>query len=184
MSGRSHKPMRSFIAALAAASLLTCTGKLDVSLPGPVTEGQIEPVSVATSLAKVKGLLTGLPPTDAEIQAVQADPNAVRGLVQEWIATPQHTAKLLGFFSNAFQQSQAVSADFNDQLADAQGIVDARLLANLHDSFGRTAMQLVQEGEPFTATMTTRRFMLTPRLMLLYAYLDSIQVSDSGGSVD
>src|SRR3989454_8819381 len=32
--------------------------------------------------------------------------------------------------------------------------------------------------------MTTRRFMLTPRLMLLYAYLDGIRVNDSGGSVD
>jgi hypothetical protein len=176
--------MRGFAAALAAASLVHCTGKLDVSLPGPVTEGQIEPVSVATSLGKVKGLLTGLPPTDAEIQAVQADPKALRGLIERWIATPQHTAKLLGFFSNAFQQSQAVSAEFSDQLGEAQGIIDARLLANLHESFARTALQLVAEGAPFTSTMTTRRFMLTPRLMLFYAFLDSIQVSDSGASVD
>ncbi len=184
MSGRSHKPMRSFIAALAAASLLTCTGKLDVSLPGPVTEGQIEPVTVAASLAKVKGLLTGLPPTDVEIASVQADPKALRGLVQGWIGTPQHTAKMMGFFSNAFQQSQAVSADFNDQLGDAQGVLDAKLLANLRESFARTALQLVDEGQPFTAALTTRRFVMTPRLMLLYAYLDGIQVSDGGGSVD
>src|SRR5467141_3718373 len=176
--------MRSFVAALAAACLVSCTGKLDVSLPGPVTEGQIEPVSGAASVAKVKGLLTGLPPTDAEVQAVQADPKALRGLVQKWIATPQHTAKMLGFFSNAFQQSQAVSFDFNDQLDDAQSVIDARLLANLRESFARTTLQLVQEGQPFTSTMTTRRFMLTPRLMLLYAYLDAIQVSDSGASVD
>ena len=182
MSGWPARSIGSFAAAL--AMLAACTGKLDVTLPGPVTEGQIEPVSVATSLAKVKGLLTGLPPTDAEIQAVQADPNALRGLVQQWIATPQHTAKLLGFFSNAFQQSQSVSADFNDQLADAEGIIDARLLANLHESFARTALQLVQEGEPFTSAMTTRRFMLTTRLMLLYAYLDGIQVGDGGDNVD
>jgi hypothetical protein len=176
--------MRSFAAALAAAGLLSCTGKLDVSLPGPVTEGEIEPVSVAASLTKVKGLLTGLPPTDAEVEAVQADPRALRGLVEKWIATPQHTAKLLAFFSNAFQQSQAVSADFSDQLGAAQGRLDARLLANLRESFARTALQLVQEGQPFTSTLTTRRFMLTPRLMTLYAYLDAIQVNDSGGSVD
>ena len=184
MSGLSARPMRSFVAALAAVCLVSCTGKLDVSLPGPVTEGQIEPVTVAASLAKVKGLLTGLPPTDAEVQAVQADPKALRGLVEKWIVTPQHTSKMLGFFSNAFQQSQAVSFDFNDQLDDAQGVIDARLLANLRESFARTALQLVQEGQPFTSTMTTRRFMLTPRLMMLYAYLDAIQVSDSGGSVD
>ena len=88
MSGWLDRPMRSFAAALAAAGLVACTGKLDVSLPGPVTEGQIEPVTVAASLTKVKGLLTGLPPTDAEIQAVQADPKALRPLVQQWIASP------------------------------------------------------------------------------------------------
>src|SRR3954468_25037378 len=124
MTWRLTRPIGSFVAAVAAATLVACTGKLDVSLPGPVTEGQIEPVTVAASLTKVKGLLTGLPPTDAEIQAVQAAPKALRPLVQQWIAAPQHTAKLLGFFSNAFQQSQAVSADFDDQLGDAQGALD------------------------------------------------------------
>src|SRR3954471_1689520 len=184
MSGRSHKPMRSFIAALAAASLLTCTGKLDVSLPGPVIEGTIEPVTVAASLSKVKGLLTGLPPTDAEVAAVTSDPKALRGLVQQWIATPQHTGKLMGFFSTAFQQSQSTSADFADQLGDAQGRLDARLTANLREMFARTVLQLMEEKQPFTSVLTTRRFMMTPRLMLLYAYLDSIAVSDGGNEVD
>ena len=101
MSGLSDRPMRSFVAALAATCLVSCTGKLDVSLPGPVTEGQIEPVTVAASLAKVKGLLTGLPPTDAEVQAVQADPKALRGLVEQWTATPQHTAKMLPAYHSA-----------------------------------------------------------------------------------
>jgi hypothetical protein len=184
MNGCSNRPMHSLVAALAASCLVSCTGKLDVSLPGPVIEGEIEPVSVAASLTKVKGLLTGQPPTDGEIAAVQADPRALRGLVQTWVNSPQHTTKLLGFFSNAFQQSQAVSADFSDQLGDAQGILDARLLANLRESFARTALQLVAEGQPFSATMTTRRFMLTTRLMLLYAFLDSIQIGDSGNQVD
>src|SRR5947199_9166700 len=92
---------------LVLAGLFGCTGKLDVSLPGPVLEGQIDPVTVSASLTKVKGLLTGYPPTDAEIQAVTRDPKALKGLVQQWIGTPEHTAKMLGFFSNAFQQSQA-----------------------------------------------------------------------------
>ena len=184
MSRWPQRPMRSVGAVLAAAALASCTGKLDVSLPGPVTEGQIEPVSVAASLTKVKGLLMGLPPTDAEIAAVQADPKALRGLVERWIDTPQHADKLMRFFSNAFQQSQSVSANFNDQLGEAEGTIDTKLLANLHESFARTALQLVQDGEPFTSTMTTRRFMLTTRLMLLYAYLDAIRVSDSGNAVD
>lgn len=176
--------LRPIAIAVAAAGVFACTGKLDVSLPGAVTEGQIEAVSVQSSLKKVKVLLTGFPPTDAEIAAVQADPRALKGLVQKWVATPEHTAKLMRFFSNAFQQSQAVSADFSDQLGDAQGKLDGRLLANLRESFARTALELVTEGQPFTATMTTRRFMLTPRLMMLYAYLDTIQQGDNGSSVD
>jgi len=57
-------------------------------------------------------------------------------------------------------------------------------LANLRESFARTALQLVQKGKPFTSTLTTRRFMLTPRLMMLYAYLDAIQVTTRETAVD
>ncbi|HUJ28011.1 MAG TPA: hypothetical protein VLW85_18445, partial [Myxococcales bacterium] len=149
-----------------------------------IVQGQIDPVTVSASLGKVKNLLTGIPPTDAEIAAVQKDPAALRAQVQKWVATDEHTAKLLRFFQNAFQQSQAVSADFDDQLGDAEGKLDARLLANLRESFARTALELIAEGQPFTSTMTTRRYMLTPRLMVLYAYLDAIQRGDGGDQVD
>src|SRR5947209_16661257 len=69
-------------------------------------------------------------------------------------------------------------------MGDAQGKLDKRLLANLRESFARTAMQLVAEGQPFTSTVTTHRFMLTPRLMVLYSYLDAIQRGDDGDEVD
>lgn len=170
---------------VAAALVLTaCKGKLDVSLPGPITEGQIDPVTVSASLGKVKSLLTGIPPTDQEIAAVQKDRAALRGLVQKWVATNEHNAKLLRFFQNAFQQSQAAVADFNDQLGDAEGRLDKKLLANLRESFARTALELIAEGQPFTTSVTTQRFMLTPRLMVLYAYLDSIERGDNGQQVD
>jgi hypothetical protein len=169
---------------LAFALLASCKGQLDVSLPGPVVQGQIDPVTLPASMSKVKTLLTGQPVGDDEVAAVQKDPRALRGIVQKWVATPEHQQKLLGFFSNAFQQSQAVSADFNDQMGDAEGKLDKRLLANLRESFARTALQLVAESQPFTTTMTTHRFMLTPRLMVLYAYLDAIQRDDGGGQVD
>ncbi|TMB29083.1 MAG: hypothetical protein E6J65_03195 [Deltaproteobacteria bacterium] len=152
--------------------------------PGP-PPGLYEPMSTASSVGKVKNLLVGLPPTDAEVQAVSADPTALRGLVSQWIATPEHAAKLQRFFANAFQQNQAVTADFGDQLGDsAQGRLDARLLANLRESFARTAIALAQESKPFTATLTTQRFMLTPRLMALYAFMDAMQVTDSGSTTD
>jgi hypothetical protein len=155
-----------------------------VSTPPP-PPGLYEPVSAGSSVGKVKNLLIGLPPTDAEVQAISVDPSALRGLVSQWIATPEYTAKLQVFFAGAFQQSQAVSADFADQLGDsAQGRLDARLLANLRESFARTAIALVQENKPFTATLTTQRFMLTPRLMALYAFMDAMQVTDGGSTTD
>jgi len=170
-----------------AAALCACTGRLDVNAP-PITSGPpllYEPLSAAASAGKVKNLLVGLPPTDAEVAAVAADPNAMRGLVAQWAQTPQYTAKLRSFFAHAFQQSQVVAQDFVDQLGPtAQGRVDARLLANLQESFARTAVALVQQGTPFTETLTTRRFMLTPRLMSLYAFLDAWQINDNGATSD
>ena len=68
--------------------------------PGP-PPGLYEPMSTASSVGKVKNLLVGLPPTDAEVQAVSADPTALRGLVSQWIATPEYGAKLQAFFATA-----------------------------------------------------------------------------------
>ena len=174
--------------AVASAALVTasCTGKLDVNAPAaPSPSALYQPISAAASAGKVKNLLLGLPPTDAEIQAVAGDRGALKGLVAQWTQTPQYAQKLQSFFANAFQQSQAVQSDFEDQLGPtAIGRLDARLLANLRESFARTALALVQAGQPFTQVVTTRRFMLTPRLMALYAFLDAVQVNDGGGTSD
>jgi len=177
------------LALVVCAPALSCLpGAAPDSTPSPPAgppPGLYEPVSVASSVGKVKNLLVGLPPTDVEIQTVSADPKALRGLVSQWMATPEYAAKLQSFFATAFQQSQAVSGDFADQLGDtAQGRVDARLLANLRESFARTAIALVQENKPFTATATTQRFMLTPRLMALYAFMDAMQITDGGSTTD
>ena len=173
-------------AALAAGVAASCTGKLDVAAPAvPPPSALYQPLSAAASAGKVKNLLSGLPPTEAEIQAVANDHGALKGLVAQWTQTPQYGQKLQSFFANAFQQSQAVQSDFEDQLGPtAIGRLDARLLANLRESFARTAIALVQAGQPFTSVVTTQRFMLTPRLMALYAFLDAVQVSDNGQTSD
>jgi len=178
--------VRGVAAALIAVGGAACTGRLDVGAPpAPQPSGLYEPVSAAASAGKVKNTLTGLPPTNGEIAAVAADRSALKGLVAQWAQTPQYTAKLQSFFANAFQQSQAVQSDFSDQLGPtAVGRVDARLLANLRQSFARTAVAIAQSGQAFTTTLTTQRFALTPRLMMLYAFLDAMQVSDSNATVD
>ena len=165
--------------------ILACTGRLDVGAPPADPTGLFQPASVSSSLGKIKTLLVGLPPTDAELAAVSANPAALRGLVQQWLATPQASAKLQGFFGNAFQQTQVQAADFADQLGGtAQGRVDARLLANLRESFPRTVLELMAEKRPFTETLSTQRFMLTPRLAAMYAFMDAMQIDDQGRTTD
>jgi hypothetical protein len=174
---------------------LGCTGRLDVPPAGvggspdggPGGDGgaPFEALAPAAAVAKVKNLLTGLPPTDAELAAVAADPAALQGQVALWTQTPQWTAKLRTFFASAFQQSQTTADEFQDQLgATVLARLDGRLLANFRESFARTAVELVAEGRPFTEVLTTRRFLLTPRLAASYAYLDALAVSDSSTTAD
>ena len=65
-----------------------------------------EATSPAAYTAKVKTLLTGLPPTAAELASVTGDPKALRALLDTWMATPQFQTKMITFFKNAFQQAQ------------------------------------------------------------------------------
>jgi hypothetical protein len=53
------------------------------------------------------------------------------------------------------------------------------LIENVKESFARTVLELVAEGQPFTSAFTTTKFMMTPALAELYAYMDWNQVSDT-----
>ncbi len=143
-----------------------------------------EAVSAYAYTAKVKNLLTGLPPTDDEIAAVVADPAALRGLVDAWAdpARPEFRAKMMTFFANAFQQTQLNGSSLAEQLDDRplRGASAEPLLRNVAESFARTALELVAEGRPLTEAATTRRYMLTPALASLLAYLDADHVNDAG----
>src|SRR5258707_1339419 len=63
-------------------------------------------LGVPASVTKVKNLLTGLAPTQAELDAVQKDPKALAGLVDAWLTLPAYSEKMEVFFADAFQQSQ------------------------------------------------------------------------------
>ena len=53
-----------------------------------------EPTPVASAVSAVKSLLTGLPPTAAELTQVQESPDALEPLIDGWLRTPQAEAKL------------------------------------------------------------------------------------------
>jgi hypothetical protein len=136
-------------------------------------------VQPAVYVAKVKNLLVGLPPTDAEVKAVEAHPSQLGALVDGWMRLPQYQARMLRFFELAFQQTQVTIADFADQsyphASDINGTTAPLLVQNASESFARTVLELIAEGRPFTEAMTTTRFMMTPGLMEYYAFLDAVR---------
>jgi hypothetical protein len=140
---------------------------------------------------KVKTLLTGLPLTDGELTQLEADPEALRGLVGEWLATPEAERTLQQFFMTAFQQT-GVNTDslfylmgrnvqsFGKFTAPNSAPTADLLNRNLKESFARTMVELDKQGEPFTAALTTERFMMTTAQLAFMAYTDDETVDDEG----
>lgn len=148
-----------------------------------------EALSAAASLRKVKNLLIGMPPTDADVAAVvKSGAAGMKTLVNSWMtdaATKSFfQAKMVGFFRNAFQQTGFIpTEDFKPQLLENGGFdfgpigyrgddAFARIVQNLQDSFALTAWQTVSEGKPLTDVLTTQRFMMTTALKSLYLQIE------------
>ncbi len=140
--------------------------------------------------AKVKTLLTGLPLTADELGDLRRDPAALEGLVEQWFETPEASTKLLEFFASAFQQGPFQEENVGAQIRRSNlnlGIVRGtgnqrvreRLLQNVRESFARTVLALVREGRPFSEFATTRRFQMTPALMVFYAFADEVRIDDN-----
>jgi hypothetical protein len=139
-------------------------------------------------VAKVKNVLVGLPPSDVEIQLVEADPTKLTALIQTWTQLPQYSQKMLRFFQLAFQQTQVSAVDFSDQAYPKQIAINAAttplLVQNAQESFARTMLELVSAGQPLTDGVTTHQLMMTTALKELYAFLDVWQVDDDGKVAD
>ena len=177
-------------ASLGALLLAGCEGKATApaqqpedpltGAPAPVEpKFPFEAVTAYRAAEKVKYVASGLPLSAEELRVVRSDPAALEGLVEAWLQTPEAEAKLLAFFANAFQQRVAGLSDLQDQLGNTElRNTDPRLLENVRESFPRTVLQLVKEGRPFTETVTTRTFMVTPALASFLAMLDSRHVND------
>ncbi len=132
-------------------------------------------------VAKVKDLLLGLPPTADEVHAVTTNPDALRDLIEHWIHEPQYREKMISFFQIAFQQTQISADDFFDMLPGyglGPGTKIPRLVQNVEESLARTAIVLIEQGLPLNQLINTRQLMMTPPLMELYAFLDTIRVDD------
>jgi hypothetical protein len=151
--------------------------------------GTFEAIAAAACLRKVKDLLVGLAPTDADVATVAKSGNAgLKTLLKTWMTDsktqPFYQAKMIGFFRNAFQQTGFVpTEDFKAQLLENGGFdfgpvgyrgddAFARIVQNLQDSFAMTTWQTIVEGRPLTDVLTTKRFMLTTALKSLYLQIE------------
>ncbi len=193
----SRKPQ--FIALGLAMTLAACGSRDDpnrLSQPAPDTTGgtqapstnggglagdSFEPIAPSSYVPKVKTVLTGLPATDEEIQAVIKDPGALRGLIDQWMALQEFSDRMVDFYRNAFQQNRIDLYQVQDALSaqfEFDEGLEPKMTRNLRDSFAMTVGELVKEGRPFTETITTNRYMLTPALMSLMSYLDDMNVGD------
>jgi hypothetical protein len=153
--------------------------------PGPAPPPPWEALPPAVYASKVKDLLTGLPLSDQELAAAGGD---LRPLIDGWMMTPQFREKMFEFFQSSFQQVQLDISDLDDQLrldsADVNRTDQRRLLQSVQESFARTVMALVDEGRPFTETVTTNRFMLNLPMMVALSYMDAAPRDDQGRAVN
>lgn len=159
----------------------SCTGP-EINT-APAFEGESPTVYVA----KVKNILVGLAPTDAEVAAVQADPTALPGLIDTWMQTPEYQHKMMVFFELAFQQTQITTANFID-IAPPNGLGPGRslplLVQNARESFARTVLGMNAASQPFTSSFETQQLMMTPALMQLYAWFEAHQANDVSAVTD
>ncbi len=134
----------------------------------------------AVYVAKVKNLLVGLPPTDAEVATVTANPSKLGMLVDGWMLLPQYQTKMRRFFQLSFQQTQVTSNDFADMLDNGQlPLASNPMLQNLQESFARTVLAQNAASKPFNTSMTTQTYMMTTALQLFYALTDVWQVDNA-----
>jgi hypothetical protein len=169
-----------------APSSSTASGGPDAGIPFQADSPQVY-------VAKVKNILTGLAPTSDELNQVVADPTALSALVTKWQTDPTfapfYQAKMQVFFELAFQQTQISTADFAQMIPQGGGIgvsgtLTNLLVQNVRESFARTMVSMVTQNQPFTQSLTTNQFMMTPPLMELYAFLDSNQIRDDESTND
>jgi len=148
-----------------------------------------EPVAPRVYLTKVKNLLTGVSPTPAELAAVTADPSALKGMIDGWVASPEGQAKLRVFFMQAFQQTQITRNELVDQIGNGDGLdgngnAQNNLVANIKESVARTALAWTAAGKPLNELARTRKLQLTTALVSYLAYVDARGVTDQGSVRD
>mgnify|MGYP001822994842 CR=1 FL=1 len=160
---------------------------VDNTRPALASCEAFEPAAPFVYAAKIKTLLTGLALNSDELEALTADPSALKRQVASWLATPEADEKLLAFFETAFQQDgyeeQALVdlwgyGNFQMGRLDDGTPVDDVFIRTFEESFARTALDIVRTDRAFTNVLTTQTFHLTTAQMLGLALSDDREIDD------
>ena len=139
---------------------------------GDTNEIPFQPLEVSSALRKVKTLLQGDVPTPEEIAQVTGDAQTLRGLVEGWASGPAFERKLSHFLQVSLQQSALIENIEQFDRLQRHPSYNIPLRRVLEESFVRTALEIVNRGDPFTEVTTTRRWMMTTANLLLLLYPD------------
>ncbi len=193
-----RRALTTFLAAGALGTACYLGGGDDNGLTDAGGDSGVLPFQADTPfvyVAKVKNILTGLAPLQSEVDLVANAPDdaskqaALVTLIDQWMALPQYTSTMMTFFQLAFQQTQLSQVDFNELVPNGNGSIGTSpminlLIQNVKESFARTVIELLAEGEPLNAAFTTTRFMMTPALAELYAFMDWNAINDKDNVTD
>ncbi|MEM6730415.1 MAG: hypothetical protein AAF658_02600, partial [Myxococcota bacterium] len=146
--------------------------------------------TILSAAAKVKTVLSGEALSQEEATTLNADPTQLRALIATWASTLSAREKLLAFFQQSFQQEgfedAQLAAQFDEvnlngqfgRVSDDSEPVGRRFAQNVREMFPRTVLAMIDAGEPFNTTLTTRSFMLTPALMTFLAFHDEQVITE------
>ena len=146
-----------------------------------------EPVQAFVYGTKIKGLLTGLPLTGEELDALMADPNAIRGQIDGWMDLRVAQEKLRRFLQTSFQQDgyegQALVdlwgyGNFQMGRLEDRTDVGPLFIRTFEESFSRTAYDIVDSDRPFTEVLTTQTYYMTTAQMVGLALSDDRGIDD------
>lgn len=129
------------------------------------------PTSVDAAVSKVKRIATGLPPTEAELTAVQQDPTLLRSLVDQWLYTEAFERITRDQLRVLLQVEQRPTQWHQIDGTNHAGI-RPKLGDALEESVLRTAWDIVDRDAPFTDVFTTRRWAVSTALLVVLRYTD------------
>ena len=149
----------------------------------PVDEEQalFEPNTAAESLAKAKYMLSGLAPTNDELEWLgggtsTVEKEALVALIQEWQETPEYEIKIKEFLRLALHQKVPDGSRYQIPLGDIcrnRNRLDCESLAeNLADMYMLTAWDHAGEGQNISQVVTTRKWKVTTALLTSLIYME------------